>query len=204
MDLTGKGNQLDVIKALRDRVDAWRGYPLDDPREACPVEGRYEPCADGEHPLTATTLELLRHWFRPEPHEVVGAEGVQYFKYWPHQRRTLETFVYLHEVCRVRRTHDLWKLVGLEPSFVQRDPWAKLGAQLATGSGKTKVMSLIAAWAILNAEREKDPPRPGSPCAHRRAGVVCTRPAAPGLSPRTRARALGVCRRPGDSPVDGA
>ena len=158
MDLTGKGNQLDVIKALRDRVDAWRGYPLDDPREACPVEGRYEPCADGEHPLTATTLELLRHWFRPEPHEVVGAEGVQYFKYWPHQRRTLETFVYLHEVCRVRRTHDLWKLVGLEPSFVQRDPWAKLGAQLATGSGKTKVMSLIAAWAILNAEREKDNP----------------------------------------------
>ena len=73
MDLTGKGNQLDVIKALRDRVDAWRGYPLDNPREACPVEGRYEPCADGEHPLTATTLELLRHWFRPEPHEVVGA-----------------------------------------------------------------------------------------------------------------------------------
>ena len=38
----------------------------------------------------------------------------------------------------------------------QRDPWPKLGGQLATGSGKTKMMSLIIAWSYLNAVREPD------------------------------------------------
>jgi|GEM_PF-957663 len=158
MDLFGKGTQHDVIKTLQQRVDAWRGYALDVPREATPQEGRYEPAADGEHPLSETSLGLLRHWFRPDPHEVPGAAGLQYFKYWPHQRRAVETFVYVHEVCRVRRAHDLWRLGGVEPDFAQRDPWAKLGAQLATGAGKTKVMSLLAAWAILNAVREAKNP----------------------------------------------
>ena len=38
----------------------------------------------------------------------------------------------------------------------QRDPWPKLGGQLATGSGKTKMMSLIIAWSYLNAVCEGD------------------------------------------------
>ena len=42
------------------------------------------------------------------------------------------------------------------PLSPQRDPWAKLGGQLATGSGKTKMMSLLIAWAYLNAVREPD------------------------------------------------
>lgn len=158
MNLFNNGTQGDILKRIRERVDAWRAYPLDHPREPCPEEGRYEPVAEGEGPVSETTRALLRHWFRPEPHRVPGAPGVQYFKYWPHQRRTIETFIYLHEVCRVRRTHDLWRLGGVEPEFAQRDPWAKLGAQLATGAGKTKVMSLVAAWSILNALREKTSP----------------------------------------------
>ncbi len=38
----------------------------------------------------------------------------------------------------------------------QRDPWPKLGGQLATGSGKTKMMSLLIAWAYLNSVREPE------------------------------------------------
>jgi type III restriction enzyme len=76
------------------------------------------------------------------------------FKYWPHQRRLVETFIYLHEVRGIRRTEQLYEMAGVAALGPQRDPWTKLGGQLATGSGKTKMMSLLIAWAYLNALRE--------------------------------------------------
>ena len=39
---------------------------------------------------------------------------------------------------------------------LQRAPWAKIGLHLATGSGKTKVMSLLIAWAHLHWVQETD------------------------------------------------
>lgn len=121
-------------------------YPLEPPR--------YEAIAEGESPLSQTTMALLQHWFRREPH-AVGPTEVP-FKYWPHQRRAVEIFIYLYEVCGIRRTEELWRLGATEPLVPQRDPWAKLGAQLATGSGKTKVMSLLVTWAHLNAICEQE------------------------------------------------
>lgn len=148
--------QSDVLREIRHRVDAWRGFELGSARDPYAHEGRYVPVVDGEGAITETTRALLSHWFRPEPHEVTGAYGVERFKYWPHQRRAVETFVYLYEVCGVRTSDALWRLVGAMPDWTQRDPWPKLGAQLATGAGKTKVMSLLAAWSYLNAVREPD------------------------------------------------
>jgi type III restriction enzyme len=87
----------------------------------------------------------------------MGARSRTYaFRYWPHQRRLVETLVYLYEVRGIRRTEQLYALAGVDPLEPQRDPWAKLGGQLATGSGKTKMMSLLIAWAYLNAVRERD------------------------------------------------
>lgn len=106
--------------------------------------------------MTATTKALLKHWFRQEPHTVGKEPHTSAFKYWPHQRRLVETFIYLHEVVRIRRTEDLYRLAGVDPMGAQRDPWAKLGGQLATGSGKTKMMSLIIAWSYLNAVCEPE------------------------------------------------
>lgn len=141
-----------VIAELRDLVDAWRGFRLGSAASAYPdEEPRYAPQTDGEYALTETSLSLLRHWFRPEPHELGLPPRSVTFKYWPHQRRAVETFIYLHEVRRIRRTEQLWALCGVDPLGPQRDPWGKLGAQLATGSGKTKVMSLLVAWSFLNA-----------------------------------------------------
>ena len=101
-------------------------------------------------------MALLQHWFRHEPH-LLGVEPETFtFKYWPHQRRLVETFIYLHEVVGIRRTDELYRFAGVEPMGPQHDPWAKLGGQLATGSGKTKMMSLIVAWSYLNAVREPD------------------------------------------------
>ncbi len=71
----------------------------------------------------------------------------------------------------------LYELAGMESLGPQRDPWAKLGGQLATGSGKTKMMSLLIAWSHLNALCE-----PGSPLGLGRQAILI----APGLFVRDR------------------
>jgi type III restriction enzyme len=139
-----------VIHTVREFVDAWRGFTLRHAYDAYPQDEppRYQPVAEGERPLTETSRALLTHWFRAEPHDLPSGDA---FKYWPHQRRAVETFIYLYEVRGIRRTEQLYELTGTDPLGPQHDPWAKLGAQLATGSGKTKVMSLLVAWSTLNA-----------------------------------------------------
>jgi type III restriction enzyme len=149
--------QHQVIETVKRRLDAWRGFALGPAHEAYPDDApRYAPVADGERAISNTTMALLQHWFRKEPH-IVGVEPHTYaFKYWPHQRRLVETFIYLHEVVGIRRTEQLYNFAGVQEMGEQRDPWAKLGGQLATGSGKTKMMSLLIAWSYLNAVCESD------------------------------------------------
>ncbi len=145
-DLEGQDK---VITTIREYVDAWRGFGLQPASQPYPDSlPRYEPNTDAERPLTDVSKMLLNHWFRPEPHELANGTA---FKYWPHQRRAAETFIYLYEVLGLRRSEQLYELADVESLGSQVDPWAKLGAQLATGSGKTKVMSLLVAWSTLNA-----------------------------------------------------
>lgn len=149
--------QARVLAEIRARVSEWRGFELGLAREPYPdVPPRYEPVREGERAITPVTRALLTHWFRREPHFIGPRDAEVPFKYWPHQRRAVETFIYLYEVLGLRRTEALWAAMGVEPLGPQRDPWAKLGAQLATGSGKTKVMSLLVTWAHLNALCEPD------------------------------------------------
>lgn len=148
---TKVAGQSAVIAKLREYVDAWRGFPLESARLPYPEDpAAYEPVKAWERPVSPVTRTLLQHWFRAEPH--VLSDGMT-FKYWPHQRRAVETLVYLHEVCGIRRTPELFALTGVESPGPQSDPWTKFGAELATGSGKTKIMSLVLAWAYFNALR---------------------------------------------------
>ncbi len=105
--MNAKPLQHQVIEAIRQRVDAWRGFPLGDAREAYPQDpALYKPVAAGEHEISETTSVLLQHWFRQEPH-IVGVEpATRGFKYWPHQRRLVETFIYLREVARIWRSEE--------------------------------------------------------------------------------------------------
>lgn len=155
-DLVGQDK---IIATVRRMVDLWRGFPLGAAADASPEQPpSYQPTGDGESQVSDTTMQLMQHWFRREPH-VLGRPGATYaFKYWPHQRRLVESFIYLHEVRGIRRTEQLYALCGVDPLQPQRDPWAKLGGQLATGSGKTKMMSLLVAWSYLNSMLEKDSP----------------------------------------------
>lgn len=147
-----------VINKLRERVDAWRGFALQNAKVPYPKEPpKYKPVLPFEKDISETTDLLLRHWFRQFPHELKDHNGKSYrFKYWPHQRRAMETFIYLYEVCGVRRREDISKIIGVDMITPQRDPWTKLGAQLATGSGKTKIMGLVISWSYLNAVIEGD------------------------------------------------
>jgi hypothetical protein len=67
-DLRG---QAKVIHEVRRLVDEWRGFELGAAADPTPARApRYEATNDGEYALTDTTLALLQHWFRREPHEL--------------------------------------------------------------------------------------------------------------------------------------
>jgi type III restriction enzyme len=133
--LFGVGTQSQLVARVQAKVEEW-------------VRSDY---TRAPHAVSDTTRTLLDHWFST-PHRM--ADG-SFFAWYPHQRRAVETVIYLHEACHVRRLADLTAVVGSEVGD-QRDPWPKLGLWMATGSGKTKVMSLLAAWAFLNRKLEGD------------------------------------------------
>lgn len=118
--------QKEVIDALQAKVDAW-------------VASGYGGASD-------LSRLLLRHWFGG-PHLI--ADGKTFFKWHPHQRRAVETTIYLYEVEGLRRTEQYAGFAGLQRT-AQKAPWGKIGLQMATGSGKTKVMSLLMTWAHLH------------------------------------------------------
>ena len=123
LDYTPQKELIDLVQAC---VDEWvaGGYP-------------------GASELTRT---LLRYWFGG-PHLL--ADSTTFFAWHPHQRRAVETAIYLYEVQGLRRTEQYAEYVGLE-RVAQKAAWAKIGLQMATGSGKTKVMSLLMIWAHLH------------------------------------------------------
>ncbi|MDP9358236.1 MAG: DEAD/DEAH box helicase family protein, partial [Chloroflexota bacterium] len=131
LPLLGGNPQEELIRGIQERVGAWvaAGYP-------------------GASELTRS---LLSHWFG-EPH--LRADG-SFFLWYPHQRRAVETAIFLREIAGAGRVEEYAALIDLERA-PQRDSWAKVGLQLATGAGKTKVMSLLMTWAHLHWAHDTD------------------------------------------------
>lgn len=104
---------------------------------------------------TDTTRELLNWWFKSE-HRL---QNGRLFAYHYFQREAVESLIYLWEVARVRtRTELLEKYArSLNLQLPQHDDFMRYAVKMATGSGKTKVMSLAIAWQYLNAAREDNP-----------------------------------------------
>lgn len=115
---------------------------------------------------TDTTRYLFHHWFHRD-HHVTGSDGVAYpFNYYFCQREAIETLAFLYEVRHVRSTSKLLydflpgseaekerEALGIDPDD---DKWARYAFKVATGAGKTKVMSLAIVWSYFNALRESD------------------------------------------------
>jgi type III restriction enzyme len=123
----------EFVPRIREAVDGWReqGYPG----------------------VTDTTRRLLTFWFF-EDHQV----NRQWFGYYFCQREAIETLIYLYEVAKAHRFIVLMQQFGrralvYDPST---DRYPRYVFKMATGSGKTKVMSLAVVWSYFNALFEPD------------------------------------------------
>ena len=106
-----------------------------------------------------TTRALLHHWFRTE-HLLPQADGsVRPFAWYFAQREAVESAIWLYEVERARDPYALMKYDGLgrvSRAMFTGEDWPRYVMKLATGAGKTKVMSLLIAWSYFHKLYEPD------------------------------------------------
>lgn len=101
---------------------------------------------------TETSRSLLNWWFKT-PHLLPGGDGVMgEFQYYFAQREALETIVYLYDVVGFKDKFDLMRFdsSGAVSAGMFDETWRRLVIKMATGSGKTKVMSLALAWSFFH------------------------------------------------------
>ncbi len=114
--------ELKLVNRVRERLKAWR--------------------AASRPGVTRTTLELLDYWTR---------EGRQHRLFFA-QREAVETVIFLTEA-----RSDFLQGIDVPPDEPSDDRKAegyagfrRIACKMATGTGKTTVMGMLAAWSILN------------------------------------------------------
>jgi len=121
-----------LVAELRKKVKGWRllGY-----------EG-----------ATETSKALLNWWFLKD-HPMETSDGETFlFQYYFAQREAMETIVWLYDVAKVRDKYDLIRFdsSGAISAGMFDEDWTRYVIKMATGSGKTKVLSLILAWSYFH------------------------------------------------------
>jgi type III restriction enzyme len=107
---------------------------------------------------TDTSRSLLNWWFK-EPHLLSQVDGnMATFQYFFAQREALETIIYLCDVVGVKDKFDLMRFdsSGAVSAQMFDESWRRYVVKMATGSGKTKVMSLALAWSFFHKTYEPD------------------------------------------------
>lgn len=108
--------------------------------------------------VSPTSRALLAWWFQTE-HLVPQADGTMApFRYYFAQREAIETVIYLYEIARVKDKYDLirYDSSGAVSTGMFDEQWLRLVLKLATGAGKTKVMSLVITWCYFHKLYEED------------------------------------------------
>jgi type III restriction enzyme len=121
-----------LVPKLRRDVQHWR-------------EGDYAGSSD-------TSRALLQWWFGT-PHLLPDADGsLKEFQYYFAQREAVETVIYLCDVVGAQDKFDLMRFdsSGAITTGMFDESWRRLVIKLATGSGKTKVLSLLLAWSFYH------------------------------------------------------
>ena len=118
----GIPTEMELVNRIRERVDAWR---------------------EADYPgVTRTTLELLQWWKRD------GRDRRLFFA----QLEAAETIIFLTEARADFRQGIV--VPRDEPSDAEKGEgyagFVRYACKMATGSGKTTVMGMLAAWSILN------------------------------------------------------
>ena len=105
-----------------------------------------------------TSRSLLNWWFR-EPHLLPGKDAIMgNFEYYFAQREAIETIIYLNDVVGAKDKYDLMRFdsSGAVSAGMFDESWRRYVIKMATGSGKTKVMSLALAWSFYHKLYEPD------------------------------------------------
>lgn len=106
---------------------------------------------------TETSRSLLRWWFQTE-HLLPQSDGAMaQFEYFFAQREALETIIYLYDVVGAKDKFDLMRFdsSGLVSAGMFDETWRRFVVKMATGTGKTKVLSLALAWSFFNRTYEE-------------------------------------------------
>ena len=105
---------------------------------------------------TDTSKSLLNWWFNT-PHLLPQTDGASLetlaeFQYYFAQREALETIVYLYDVVGVQDKYDLMRFdsSGAVSTGMFDETWRRFVAKMATGTGKTKLLSLVLAWSYFH------------------------------------------------------
>jgi len=121
-----------LVPELRKKVQEWR-------------ESGYVGATD-------TSKSLLNWWFKTD-HLMPQSDGsFSDFQYYFAQREALETIIYLYDVIGAKDKFDLMRFDSsgkVSASFFD-ETWRRYVVKMATGSGKTKVLSLVLAWSFFH------------------------------------------------------
>jgi type III restriction enzyme len=108
---------------------------------------------NGGYVGAADTSKSLLNWWFNTPHLLPKAdETIAEFEYYFAQRETVETIIYLYDVVGVKDKHDLMRYdaSGLVSGSMFDETWRRFVVKMATGTGKTKVLSLMLAWSFYH------------------------------------------------------
>jgi type III restriction enzyme len=114
---------------------------------------RVKEFRNGDYAGAAETSKSLLDWWFKTPHLLPKADGTTAeFEYYFAQREALETIVYLYDLVGVKDKHDLMRFDsgGLVSGGMFDETWRRFVVKMATGSGKTKVLSLVLAWSFYH------------------------------------------------------
>jgi type III restriction enzyme len=127
-----------LVANIRQEVKAWRDKGYAGP--------------------SATSRALLAWWFDSD-HLTEQADGTQsLFRYYFAQRKAVETVIWLYDVRGTRDKFDLLRFdaSGAVSSNMFDEDWPRFVVKMATGAGKTKVLSLLIAWCYFHKLYEAD------------------------------------------------
>ncbi len=121
-----------LVQKIREQVKTWRD--------------------DNYSGASETSRALLNWWFNT-PHLREQDDGTRAeFRYYFAQREAIETIIYLYDVVKVRDEYDLMRFDSsraVSAGLFDED-WRRFVIKMATGTGKTKVMSLAIAWSFFH------------------------------------------------------
>ena len=90
----------------------------------------------------------MHFWFKPDGHK----KNDHIFQYYFAQREAIESIIYLYEIARARDKFELMRFdsSGRISTGMFPETWPRYVIKMATGTGKTKVLSLALVWSYFH------------------------------------------------------